>query len=266
VKILFIGDVVGKPGRRMVAAMLPGLRRELGADLVIANGENSAGGFGITRETFEDLVGAGVDVVTGGNHTWQAREVSGLLDAEPRLLRPANYPPGTPGRGGAVFRTGGNRPGAAAVGVAVLNLEGRVFMQPLLSPFEVGREEIARLRDEAAVIVVDFHAEATSEKIALGWHLDGRASAVVGTHTHVQTADERVLPGGTAFITDVGMTGPRDSIIGMGREEVLQRFLTLLPARFEVAGGPTQLNAVLIDVDEHTGRARGIERVRRVLE
>jgi len=152
------------------------------------------------------------------------------------------------------------------VGVAVLNLEGRVFMQPLLSPFEVGREEIARLRDEAAVIVVDFHAEATSEKIALGWHLDGRASAVVGTHTHVQTADERVLPGGTAFITDVGMTGPRDSIIGMGREEVLQRFLTLLPARFEVAGGPTQLNAVLIDVDEHTGRARGIERVRRVLE
>jgi len=262
VRIFFIGDVVGKPGRRIVAAMLPGLRREFGADLVIANGENSAGGFGITRETFEDLVGAGVDVVTGGNHTWHAREAAGLLDAEPRLLRPANYPAGTPGRGGAVFRTGGNPPGA----VGVLNLEGRVFMQPLLSPFEVGREEIARLRGEAAVVVVDFHAEATSEKIALGWHLDGRVSAVVGTHTHVQTADERVLPGGTAFITDVGMTGPRDSIIGMGREEVLQRFLTLLPTRFDVAGGPTQLNAVLIDADERTGHARLIERVRRVQE
>ncbi len=259
VRILFIGDVVGKPGRRIVTALLPALRREAGADLVIANGENSAGGFGITHETFEDLLAAGVDVVTGGNHTWHARDSAALLDSDPRLLRPANYPAGTPGRGAGVFHTNGVPP----VPVGVLNLEGRVFMQPLASPFERGREEAARLRAEAAVVVVDFHAEATSEKIALGWYLDGRVSAVLGTHTHVQTADERVLPDGTAFITDVGMTGPRDSIIGMAREEVLQRFLTLLPARFEVAGGPAQLSAVVVDVNEQTGRARGIERVSR---
>ena len=261
-RILFIGDVVGKPGRRIVTAVLPALRRELSADLVIANGENSAGGFGITHETLEELLAAGVDVVTGGNHTWHAREAGVLLDSDPRLLRPANYPPGTPGRGAGVFHTAG----VPAAAVGVLNLEGRVFMQPLPSPFEVGREEAARLRGEAAVVIVDFHAEATSEKIALGWYLDGRVSAVVGTHTHVQTADARVLPEGTAFITGVGMTGPRDSIIGMRREEILQRFLTLLPARFEVAGGPVQLNAVVLDVDEATGRARGIERLSRVQE
>ncbi len=258
--ILFIGDVVGKPGRRTVARMLPALRRELAADLVIANGENSAGGFGITRETFGDLVEAGVDVVTGGNHTWQAREIYTLLDSEPRLLRPANYPPGAPGRGAGVFRPSGR----AGAPVGVLNVEGRVFMQPLDSPFQVAREEAERLRREASVIVVDMHAEATSEKIALGWYLDGRVSAVVGTHTHVQTADERILPDGTAFITDAGMTGPRDSIIGMGREEVLQRFLTLLPTRFDVASGPVQLNAVVLEVDEGTGRARRIQRISRI--
>ncbi|HLJ58749.1 MAG TPA: TIGR00282 family metallophosphoesterase [bacterium] len=261
-RILFVGDVVGKPGRRIVTALLPGLRRELGIDLVIANGENSAGGFGITRETFEDLVGAGVDVVTGGNHTWQARESATLLDSDPRLLRPANYPAGAPGRGSAIFRTSG--PSPAPVGV--LNLEGRVFMQPLLSPFELGREEAQRLRGEAPVIIVDFHAEATSEKAALAWYLDGRVSAIIGTHTHVQTADERVLPAGTAFITDAGMTGPRDSIIGMGREEVLRRFLTLLPSRFDVATGPVQLNAVVVEADARTGRASAIERVTRLAD
>ncbi|HYM69526.1 MAG TPA: TIGR00282 family metallophosphoesterase [bacterium] len=260
--MLFIGDVVGKPGRRIVAALLPGLRRELGVDLVIANGENSAGGFGITRETFEDLVGAGVDVVTGGNHTWHARESAALLDSDPRLLRPANYPAGTPGRGSAIFRTAGS----SSAPVGVLNLEGRVFMQPLLSPFEVGREEAQRLRGEAPVVIVDFHAEATSEKAALAWYLDGRVSAVIGTHTHVQTADERVLPAGTAFITDAGMTGPRDSIIGMGREEVLRRFLTLLPSRFDVAAGPVQLNGVVVEADAHTGRASAIERVTRQID
>ncbi len=260
-RILFIGDVVGKPGRRAVAALLPGLRRDLRVDFVIANGENSAGGFGITRETFEELVRAGVDVVTGGNHTWQTRESGALLDSDPRLLRPANYPPGTPGRGAGVFRLAGG--GTAAVGV--LNLEGRVFMQPLLSPFEVGREEARRLRDEAAVVIVDFHAEATSEKVALGWYLDGRVTAVIGTHTHVQTADERMLETGTAFITDVGMTGPRDSIIGMGREDVLRRFLTLLPSRFDVAPGPAQFCGVLVEADPGTGRAQGIERVQRVI-
>ena len=260
VNILFIGDIVGKPGRRILAQMLPDLRREYAVDLVIANGENSAGGFGITRETFEEIVACGVDVVTGGNHTWQAREVLVLLDSDLRLLRPANYPPGTPGRGGGVFRPSKGR---SSSGVAVLNLEGRVFMEPLDSPFRVGWEQVELLRRETSLIVIDIHAEATSEKAALAWYLDGRVSAVVGTHTHVQTADERILPNGTAFITDVGMTGPRDSIIGMGREEVLQRFLTLLPTRFDVAKGPAQLNAVLLDIDDAGGRARAIQRVGR---
>jgi hypothetical protein len=258
--LLFIGDVVGRPGRRAVAQWLPALRRELRADFVIANGENSAGGFGVTPETFNDLTAAGADVVTGGNHIWHTREAPALLDGEPRLLRPANYPPGAPGRGAGVFAAaGGTR-------VGVLNLEGRAFMQPLLSPFDCAREEIERLRAETRVIFVDMHAEATSEKAALAWYLDGRVSAVVGTHTHVQTADERVLPGGTAFITDAGMTGPRDSIIGMSRETVLPRFLTLLPARFEVASGPAQLNGVFIEIDAETGHATAIRRVSRVEE
>ena len=259
--ILFIGDIVGKPGRRVLAQMLPGLRREFSVDLTIANGENSAGGFGITRETFEEILAAGVDVVTGGNHTWKARDVAALLDGELRLLRPANYPAGAPGRGEGVFRLS---EGAGGPAVAVLNLEGRIFMEPLESPFRVGLEQVEQLRRETPVIVIDIHAEATSEKAALAWYLDGRVSAVVGTHTHVQTADERVLPGGTAFITDVGMTGPRDSIIGMGREEVLQRFLTLLPARFDVAKGPAHLNGVLLEIDGETGRARSIRRISRV--
>jgi len=184
-----------------------------------------------------------------------------LLDSDLRLLRPANYPLGTPGRGAGVFHLS---PARDAPAVAVLNLQGRIFMDPLDSPFRVGWEQAERLRQETPVIVVDMHAEATSEKIALGWYLDGRVSTVVGTHTHVQTADERILPGGTAFISDVGMTGPRDSIIGMAREEVLQRFLTLLPARFDVAKGPAQLNAVLLDIDGETGRARSVERINRV--
>jgi 2',3'-cyclic-nucleotide 2'-phosphodiesterase len=260
VNILFVGDIVGKPGRRILAQVLPELRRECSVDLVIANGENSAGGFGITRETFDEILACGVDVVTGGNHTWQAREVFGLLDGDLRLLRPANYPAGTPGRGSGVFPASKGRGGPA---VAVLNLEGRVFMEPLDSPFRVGWEHVEALRRETPVIVIDMHAEATSEKAALAWYLDGRVSAVVGTHTHVQTADARILPNGTAFMTDVGMTGPRDSIIGMGREEVLQRFLTLLPVRFDVAKGPAQLNAVLLDIDGKTGRARAIERISR---
>ena len=260
-RILFVGDIVGKPGRRVLAQALPSLRRDHAVDFVIANGENSAGGFGITRETFEEIVAAGVHVVTGGNHTWQAREVLTLLDSDLRLLRPANYPLGTPGRGAGVFHLS---PARDAPAVAVLNLQGRIFMDPLDSPFRVGWEQAERLRQETPVIVVDMHAEATSEKIALGWYLDGRVSTVVGTHTHVQTADERILPGGTAFISDVGMTGPRDSIIGMAREEVLQRFLTLLPARFDVAKGPAQLNAVLLDIDGETGRARSVERINRI--
>lgn len=258
VRILLVGDIVGKPGRRVLARSLPPLRREHALDLVIANGENSAGGFGITRETFDDIVACGVDVVTGGNHTWKAREVVSLLDSDLRLLRPANYPAGTPGRGAGIFRPTGRRAGAPGVGV--LNLQGRVFMEALDSPFRVGWDQVEILRRETPVIVVDMHAEATSEKVALAWYLDGRVSAVIGTHTHVQTADERILPNGTAFITDAGMTGPRDSIIGMGREEVLQRFLTLLPVRFDVAKGRAQLNAVLLEIDE-AGRAVSIQRV-----
>jgi metallophosphoesterase (TIGR00282 family) len=254
VRILFVGDVHGKPGRRIVAERLPGLRRAYGVDAVIANGENAAGGAGLTASVAAELFAAGVDAITGGNHIWQNREAYDLLDSDPRVLRPANYPPGVPGRGAAVITA----PGGATVGV--LNLQGRVFMMSIDDPFRVGREQAALLRRSAPVVVVDFHAEATSEKVAMGWYLDGAVSAVIGTHTHVQTADERILPGGTAYISDAGMTGPRDGIIGMAREAILDRFLTQLPVRFEVAPGPVQLNAVLLAVDAD-GRATAIERV-----
>ncbi len=256
--ILVVGDIHGKPGRTILRDVLPGLRREHDAALVIANGENAAGGAGISAKVVEEIFDAGVDVITGGNHTWHNRDAYELLDGDPRLLRPMNYPAGVPGRGATVVQAkGGQR-------VAVLNVQGRVFMQELEDPFRAARAEAERLRDETPVIVVDFHAEATSEKIALGWYLDGRVSAVIGTHTHVQTADERILPDGTAYITDVGMTGPRDGVIGMAREGILERFLTQLPVRFQVAKGPVQLNAIAVDVDEGTGRARAITRILQV--
>ncbi len=258
-KVLFIGDVTGKPGRRLVSSRLAGLRRAHAVDVVVANGENAAGGMGITPDAAAELLAAGVDVLTGGNHTWHHREAYDLLEGEPRILRPANYPPGTPGRGAAVVRT----PGGVEIGV--LNLEGRVFMQPLDDPFRIAREQAAALRASASAVIVDFHAEATSEKVALGWYLDGHVSAVIGTHTHVQTADERILPAGTAYISDVGMTGPRDGVIGMAREAILERFLTQLPVRFQVASGPVQLSAVLISI-EPDGRARSIERLQMVEE
>lgn len=255
-RLLFVGDVHGKPGRRILAERLPRLRSRVEAQFVIANGENAAGGAGISAEVAEALFAAGVDVITGGNHTWQHRDAYELLDAEPRILRPLNYPPGTPGRGAlvATARTGQR--------VAVVNVQGRVFMPvPVDDPFRAARAEVERLREQTPVIIVDLHAEATSEKIAMGWYLDGRASAVIGTHTHVQTADERVLPEGTAYITDAGMTGPRDGVLGMDRERIVERFLSSLPVRFEVASGPAQLNAVVLDIDEDTGRARSIERI-----
>ncbi|MCL6553045.1 MAG: TIGR00282 family metallophosphoesterase [Firmicutes bacterium] len=257
-RILFVGDVTGRPGRRILARRLPQLRREHAIDVVLANGENAAGGMGLTADTAAELFAAGVDVVTGGNHIWKNREVYALLDSDPRILRPANYPAGVPGRGAAAVRIAGTTLG-------VLNLEGRVFMQALDDPFRIAREEAARLRTITPAIVVDFHAEATSEKVAMGWYLDGRVSAVVGTHTHVQTADERVLPGGTAYITDVGMTGPRDGIIGMAREGILERFLTQLPVRFQVAAGPVQLNAVVVEI-AGDGRATAIQRIQLVEE
>jgi len=251
-----VGDVHGRPGRRAVARRVPSLRRELGVDFVVANAENSAGGVGLTPQTAGELFAAGVDALTGGNHTWAKREAYGLLDSDPRVVRPANYPPGVPGQGSTVIRRGG-------AALAVLNLQGRVFMEPLDDPFRVARAEVDRLRELTPFVLVDFHAEATSEKLALGYFLDGKVTAVVGTHTHVQTADERVLPGGTAYITDVGMTGPRDGVIGMDRDAILQRFLLQLPVRFEVASGAVQFNAVLVEADA-SGRATSIRRIHEV--
>lgn len=253
--LLVVGDVHGRPGRRILKERLPRLRAQYGARFVVANGENGAGGAGLSREVAEELFAAGVDVITGGNHIWQHRDAYELLDADPRIIRPLNYPPGVPGRGVTVARTRDGVP------VAVLNLQGRVFMPEVDDPFRTVRAELEALRDQARMIVLDFHAEATSEKVAMGWFLDGKISALVGTHTHVQTADERILPLGTAYISDVGMTGPHDGVIGMDRDRILERFQTGLPVRFEVAAGPAQLNAVAIEVDEETGKAARIERI-----
>ena len=253
--LLIVGDVHGRPGRRILKERLPRLRARYDARFIIANGENAAGGAGLSREVADEIFAAGVDVITGGNHIWQHRDAYELLDAEARIVRPLNYPPGVPGHGTTVATSKDGVP------VAVLNLQGRVFMPEVDDPFRTVRAEIEGVRERARVIVLDFHAEATSEKIAMGWYLDGKISALIGTHTHVQTADERILPQGTAYISDVGMTGPRDGVIGMDRERILERFLTALPVRFEVASGPAQLNAVAVDVDEETGKARRIERI-----
>jgi metallophosphoesterase (TIGR00282 family) len=253
--ILFVGDVIGRPGRELVRKGLRGLIERHDADLVIANAENSANGFGVTKEIGDTLLEWGVDVMTSGNHIWDKKEAIEYIAAEPRLLRPANFPPGAPGRGSYVALTGDGR------AVGVINAMGRVFMQPIDDPFQVVLREIDALRHRTKVIIVDFHAEATSEKIAMGWHLDGKVTAVFGTHTHVQTADERILPNGTAYLTDAGMTGPHDSIIGMEIEPSLSRFLTAMPARFEPAAGNLRLNGVVVDADDKTGRARRVTRI-----
>ncbi len=255
-KILCVGDVFGSPGRRAVRELLPGLMQEHQADFVIVNGENAAGGSGLTKDTAQDLLDLPIDVITGGNHTWRFREVGKLLDAEPRLLRPLNYPNKAPGRG---FTRVESRDG---VPVGVINLQGRVFMDPLPCPFAAADKAVEELKAQGCqVIVVDFHAEATSEKRALGWYLDGRISALFGTHTHVPTADEQVLPGGTAYITDVGMTGPYDSVIGVQKEKILQRFLTMRPTSFSVAKGDVRLCGIVVEVDVETGRAGSIKRL-----
>jgi len=261
VRILFIGDIFGRPGRAIVRDQVPGLLEQHAIDLCIANAENAAGGFGLTPAIAEEFFDLGVDVLTTGNHVWDKRELTDYFNAaasEPysparRVLRPANYPAGTPGTG--LFE-GTTRSGCA---YAVLNLQGRVFMPAIDDPFRVADELLAQIA--AKVVFVDMHAEATSEKMAMGWYLDGRATAVVGTHTHIPTADTRLLPGGTAYQTDVGMTGPYDSIIGVQKELVLQRFLTGLPARFEAASKDVRLCAVLVDCDPHTGRAHSAERI-----
>jgi len=253
--ILFIGDIFGKPGREIVRRVLPALVEQRQIDIVIANGENSAAGFGITGDIADTLFGYGIDVLTSGNHIWDKKEVLDYLPRQPKLLRPANFPAGVPGRGSYLARTRTGEP------VGIVNVMGRVFMTPLDDPFAVAVREIEALRAKARVILVDFHAEATSEKIAMGWHLDGRATAVLGTHTHVQTADDRVLPKGTAYLTDVGMTGPHDSIIGVITEAALGRFLTSMPAKFEAATGAGRLNAVIITADPASGKATRIERL-----
>ncbi len=255
--ILVIGDIVGEPGRRAVTEHLRDLVHREAVDLVIANAENAAGGFGITPKIAENLLAQGVHILTGGNHIWDKKEIIEYIEKEPRLLRPANYPDTMPGSGRVVVET------AAGERVGVLHLVGRIFMAPHDCPFRTATREVAWLKAQARVIVVDMHGEATSEKQAMGWHLDGQVSAVVGTHTHVQTADELVLPRGTAYITDIGMTGPTDSVIGMDAAQVVERFVTQMPRRFEVANGPPIFQAVLIQADASTGRARTIRRIQR---
>ena len=258
-KLLFIGDIVGQPGRRAVKELIPRLRQQHCLSVVVANGENSAGGSGITPNTAAEIFAAGVDIITCGDHLWDQKEVMALLDGERRFVRPLNYPPGTPGQGSTLFEAPGLPP------VAVLNLQGRTFMPALENPFHAAREEVARLRRTTKVIFVDFHAEATSEKVAMARMLDGLVSAVIGTHTHVQTADEQIFPGGTAFLCDGGFTGPHESVIGREIEPVLQRFITNMPQKFEVAKGRVLLQGAVVEIDEATGHARSIQRVSEAL-
>ncbi len=253
--LLFIGDIVGQPGRRAVRELVPKLRERHRIDLVVANGENSAGGSGITVKTAEEIFASEVDVITSGDHLWDQKEVMGLLANEPRFVRPLNYPPGTPGHGTFIFQREGLPP------VAIVNLQGRTFMPPLESPFLAVLAEIQKLRPVVHCIFIDFHAEATSEKVALARMLDGRVSAVVGTHTHVQTADEQIFPGGTAFLCDAGFTGPHESVIGREIEPIVRRFLTGMPQRFEVGKDRVLLQGALLQIDEGTGRAGGIQRI-----
>ncbi len=254
-RLLFIGDVVGRPGRRAIRELVPVLRLRYSLDVVIANAENVAGGSGITPETAAELLDAGVDVLTSGDHLWDQKEVVKLLENEPRFLRPLNYPPGVIGRGSGIFQLEGQPP------LAVMNVQGRVFMPALENPFTVAEAEVARLREQTRIIVVDIHAEATSEKIGLARMLDGRVSAVVGTHTHVQTADEQILPGGTAFLCDAGFTGPHESILGREIEPIVKRFLTSTPQRFDVARERIRLQGVLVNVDAASGHALTIQRI-----
>jgi metallophosphoesterase (TIGR00282 family) len=261
VKLLFIGDIVGQPGRNAVKTLLPKLREQHTLDFVIANGENSAGGSGITPKTAGEIFDAGVDVITSGDHLWDQKEVMELLGGEKRFLRPLNYPAGTPGQGSATFDVRGSAFNVRCL-VGVLNVQGRTFMQPPLdNPFTLALEEVKRLRERTKIIFVDFHAEATSEKIAFGRFLDGQVSAVVGTHTHVQTADEQILPRGTAYLTDAGFTGPHDGCLGREIEPVIKKFLTGMPQRFEVAKNRVLLHGAVIEIDDASGKAIKIQRV-----
>jgi len=251
---MFIGDVVGSPGRKMVEQYIPKLKMKYKPNIVIINGENAAGGKGITEKIYRGFIELGAHAVTLGNHAWDNREIFEFIEEAKALVRPANFPEGVPGKGIAYVQVD-------SIEVAIINLQGRTFLPVTDCPFKKADELIREASQRTPIIFVDFHAEATSEKQAMGWYLDGRVSAVVGTHTHVQTADNRILPKGTAYITDVGMTGPYDGILGVDREAVLKKFLTALPVRFEVTAGRSQLNGVLIEIDERTGKAKSIERI-----
>ncbi len=259
-KVLFLGDVFGKPGREVLKAKLPVMVEENNIDFVIANGENAAGGIGITPDICKTLLNMGVDIVTSGNHIYKKNEILDYIERQPRLLKPANYPPATPGSGYHIMSDKKNNR------IAVINICGRVFIDYFDCPFRTIDKIINNIREETPVIIVDFHAEVTSEKVAMGWYLDGRVSAIVGTHTHVQTADERILPGGTAYITDVGMVGPRDSVIGVKKENIIKRFLTMMPQKFTVSDDNYLVNAVVIDINEKSGRANNITRLNMVIE
>lgn len=259
-RVMMIGDIVGRPGRIIIKEKVRLYKKRYDLDFIIANGENSAGGVGITKAIADELFNNSIDFITMGNHTWDKKEIFEFIDHESSLIRPANYPPGTPGRGSSIVRL------KNGIRVGIINLSGRTFLPPLDCPFRKADELIKSISRETPIIIIDFHAEATSEKIAFGWFMDGKVSAVIGTHTHVQTADERVLPGGTAFITDVGMTGPRDSVLGVRTDLVLDKFITQLPVRFEIAAGTAQINAVIIDIDEKSGKAAKIERIHEFME
>lgn len=254
-KVLFIGDIVGKTGRNAVRALLPVLRDRYKVDFVFANGENIAGGFGLTEDLVADLYKAGVEVITTGNHVWDKKDFVPYITKDDRVLRPLNFAPGAPGSGSIIYTL------SDRTKVGVLNLSGRIFMSPMDCPFRTAEKAVERLRQETPVVLVDFHAEATSEKVALGYFLDGRVSAVLGTHTHVQTADEKILPNGTAYITDVGMTGPAESVIGIDVAQIIERFLTGMPARFETAKGKGVFSGVVIEIDGSNGKATAIQRL-----
>ena len=254
-KVLLIADVIGKPGRRLLEMYLPSLIQTEDLDFVVANAENAAHGFGVTPEVADELLRIGIDVLTSGNHIWDKKEIIDYIDKDGRLLRPANYPAQSPGKGFAIFKS------RSGLKVGVLNLQGRIFMGPSEDPFTIGLQIVERLRAETPVILVDMHCEATSEKQAMGWFLDGKVSCVFGSHTHVPTADQRILPGGTAYVTDIGMTGPYDSVIGIEKEQIIQKFLDQIPTRFKIAKENPILQAILVEIDPQSGHALSIRRI-----
>lgn len=253
-RIMLTGDVVGRPGRRAFREYTPRLRSEKGIDVVIVNGENAAGGKGLTRRALDELYSGGADIVTSGNHIWDKKDVLEFIDREPFLIRPANYPEGTPGKGSCIYPF-------KAKNIGVLNLSGRTFMPPMDCPFQKAEGILREMTPDCDILLLDFHAETTSEKMAMGWYLDGRVNAVVGTHTHIQTADERLLPRGTAYLTDLGMVGPWNSVLGVDADRIIYKFTTGMPVRFELAEGPCVYSAAIVEIDDRTNRTSGIERI-----